>query len=133
VAPILFLLGELGSNYFSLLGKLTSKVGPSCTGMDVSLGEVNTCSLGKSQPQFQGKGARSTQNLRNSQFCPRMIVIMHEKAMFPLQNNFLVQCSHLPGGRERELGKNPLHSAMCGSKEKRKPLSPNGNTQGENP
>ncbi len=76
VAPILFLLWELGSNCFSLFGKLTSKVGPSCTRMDVSLGEVYTCSLGKSQPQFQGKVAQPTQNLRNGQFCPRMIVIM---------------------------------------------------------
>jgi hypothetical protein len=34
------LLWELGSNYFFLFGKLTNKVGPSCTRMDVLLGEV---------------------------------------------------------------------------------------------
>jgi hypothetical protein len=34
-------------------------------------------------------------------------------------------------GEERELGKNPLHFAMYGSKGKKKPSTPNGNSQGK--
>jgi len=66
---------------------------------------LETCThapYGNHSPNSKGSGAQCTQNLQNSQFCPRMIVIMHEKAMFPLQHNFLVQCSHLPWGAERE-------------------------------
>jgi len=102
--------------------------------MDVWLGKVCTCSLGKSQPQFQGKrGPVHTKPLEQP-------ILPKDDCNYAREGN-VPPATQLPssmfpaslGNRERELGKNPLQSAMCGSKEKRKPSTPNGDSQGENP